>query len=326
MKLLNKILEIKPQPFRMPNRYELILLSVIACLMYIWIPEAQLNQRQKVLEKRQQYTLYVTSPEDNIPQLESPYKDTDNIIESEPKIQIIECQPKIQIIECQPKSMYVTTLVNIRNQPSLDSEIVTKYSCGRVVIVKGTYENWSCIGDDLWVCSDYLTEYNPDNYIDIGLDYQYQDLVRECISTFGLDIDEYFVYGLIYVESRFNPEETSNAEACGLMQLIPGTWRYTEKELYKNYPDLANKYVKGDAFDVPSNIVIGIYHLKMIQDKLGVKSMKENSSRILTCYNRGVSNATRYYSNNGTYITGYSQDVLRAADFIRTNRYWEEGI
>lgn len=317
MKLLNKILEIKPQPFRMPNRYELILLSVIACLMYIWIPEAQLNQRQKVLEKRQQYALYVTSPEDNIPQLESPYKDTDNII---------ECEPKIQIVECQPKSMYVTTLVNVRNQPDTDSEVISKYAYGTLVTVEGTYENWSYIGDDLWICSDYLTEYNPKNYIDIGLEYQYQDLVRECISTFGLDIDEYFVYGLIYVESRFRPDETSNAEACGLMQLIPSTWRYTKKELSKNYPDLANRYVIDDAFDIPSNIALGIYHLKIIQDKIGVKSMKENSSRILTCYNRGLANTIKYYNSNGTYVTDYSQDVLRAADFIRTNKYWEEGI
>mgnify|MGYP003290536824 CR=1 FL=1 len=45
------------------------------------------------------------------------------------------------------------------------------------------------------------------NYSDIPLDYSQQDLVRNTIDYFNLDIDEYFIYGIMYVESRFSNSE-----------------------------------------------------------------------------------------------------------------------
>jgi len=72
------------------------------------------------------------------------------------------------------------------------------------------------------------------------------------------NIDPDLVNGVIWVESRFQPGETSSAGARGLMQLMPSTQKGLEKELGLS---------PGNAFDPQYNIRLGTTMLRNLIDK-----------------------------------------------------------
>lgn len=229
--------------------------------------------------------------------------------------------------------MYTTTSVHLRSNPDKSSNSIAILSPCQIVIahIENINDDWYFVSwDDTngsagWIKSEYLKEYNHDLYIDIPLEYQYQDLVRELIALFDLDIDEYFIYGMMYTENRFNNEEESEAGAQGILQIIPSTWNLLYKDFCREYPELACT-IENDATDKRSNITLGIYYIKQIRDSYNCQSVSENASRILTTYNRGPGGAKAYYNAHGTYSTSYSQEILRAAEYIRVNKTWKEGL
>lgn len=229
--------------------------------------------------------------------------------------------------------MYTTTSVHLRSNPDKSSNSIAILSPCQIVIahIENINDDWYFVSwDDTngsagWIKSEYLKEYNHDLYIDIPLEYQYQDLVRELITLFDLDIDEYFIYGMMYTENRFNNEEESEAGAQGILQIIPSTWNLLYKDFCREYPELACT-IENDATDKRSNITLGIYYIKQIRDSYNCQSVSENASRILTTYNRGPGGAEAYYNAHGTYSTSYSQEILRAAEYIRVNKTWKEGL
>ena len=135
----------------------------------------------------------------------------------------------------------------------------------------------------------------------------------------------YIFYGMMYTENRFKTEPESEAGAQGVLQVIPSTWRTMYKELQQEYPEIAATIVD-DPTDKASNITIGLYYIKYLKDYYGYSSLKEHASQILTCYNRGPGGTASYYNKYGTYSTDYSKEILRAADYIRENGTWEEGL
>lgn len=229
--------------------------------------------------------------------------------------------------------MYTTTSVHLRSKPNKSSNSIAILSPCQIVIahIEDINDDWYFVSwDDTngsagWIKSEYLKEYNHDLYIDIPLEYQYQDLVRELIALFDLDIDEYFIYGMMYTENRFSNEEESEAGAQGILQIIPSTWNLLYKDFCREYPELACT-IENDATDKRSNITLGIYYIKQIRDSYNCQSVSENASRILTTYNRGPGGAEAYYNAHGTYSTSYSQEILRAAEYIRVNKTWKEGL
>lgn len=229
--------------------------------------------------------------------------------------------------------MYTTTSVHLRSNPDKSSNSIAILSPCQIVIahIENINDDWYFVSwDDTngsagWIKSEYLKEYNQDLYIDIPLEYQYQDLVRELIVLFDLDIDEYFIYGMMYTENRFSNEEESEAGAQGILQIIPSTWNLLYKDFCREYPELACT-IENDATDKRSNITLGIYYIKQIRDSYNCQSVSENASRILTAYNRGPAGAKAYYNAHGTYSTSYSQEILRAAEYIRVNKTWKEGL
>ena len=90
------------------------------------------------------------------------------------------------------------------------------------------------------------------------------------------------------------------------------------------YPEYAGEIVN-DPLDKKSNITLGMYYLKVISDEFGC-TISNNPHAILTSYNRGSSNAQGYYKNHGTYATPYSEEILRAAEYIREHKSWKEGL
>ncbi|HZV93901.1 MAG TPA: transglycosylase SLT domain-containing protein, partial [Caldimonas sp.] len=75
-------------------------------------------------------------------------------------------------------------------------------------------------------------------------------------------LDPAFVYGLIRQESRFVMDARSGAGASGLMQLMPGTAKWTAKKLGIPYtPDLIA--------DRETNLALGNAYLKLVLDDVG---------------------------------------------------------
>ena len=70
------------------------------------------------------------------------------------------------------------------------------------------------------------------------------------------DVDESLIKAVIYTESYFNPNATSNKGASGLMQLMPAT---------------AEKYGVNDLYNPRQNIIAGIKHLKYLLSRYPYK-------------------------------------------------------
>lgn len=235
-----------------------------------------------------------------------------------------------QVSKSYDLKMYTTTSVHLRSKPKKSSDSIMVVPPYQIVTAHITdkKDNWYSVsyGNNTgWIKSEYLKKYKKKSYIDIPLEYQYQDLVKDLIDLYGLDIDEYFIYGMMYTENRFSNEEESVAGAQGILQIVPVTWNTLYKSFCKEYPEWANTIVN-DATDKRSNITLGIYYIKQIRDSYNCQSVSENASRILTTYNRGPGGARRYYNAYGTYSSHYSQEILRAAEYIRVNKTWKEGL
>lgn len=228
-------------------------------------------------------------------------------------------------------TMFTTTRVHLRKSPSVNSTSITILNASELVtaLITDDSAEWYEVeyNDQVgYIKAEYLKEFNPEIHLsELGLDYYHQDLVREMIDLFGLDIDEYFIYGMMYVENRFQNEPESSAGAQGILQIIPSTWKFLYADFMAEYPDYAD-YIINDPTDKTSNIILGMYCLVYLRDSYGYTSVANNADAILTSYNRGMSNATAYYKKHGTYSTEYSQSILRAADYIREHKTWKEGL
>lgn len=231
------------------------------------------------------------------------------------------------------KMVYTTSLVNLRSRPTIDSESIMVLSPYKIVVahIENEDDEWYFVswddtdGNSGYIKSEYLKEYRTNSYVDIPLEYYNQDLVRDLIDLYGLDIDEYFIYGMMYCENRFNSKEESAAGAQGIMQIMPSTWDFLYEDFCKDYPEYSDTIIN-DPTNKRSNITLGIYCLKYIKDTYGLDSVSQYSSKILTTYNRGEGGANLYYKKYGTYSSSYSEEILRAAEYIRLYNTWKEGM
>lgn len=223
----------------------------------------------------------------------------------------------LQEIKMQP-----TSNLRLRELPTKDSETLAVIPKSTVLQVKFDDEtDWSyttCNGYSGYVKNSYLVEFDETRYKDVPLEYQYQDLVIEMIDVFELDIDESVIYGMMWVENRFGSDDESSAGAKGIMQVMPSTFRLLKPTFEEQYPNYAN-LVTNDIKDKQTNIIIGMYCIRAIQDELGLDSAANNISRILTSYNRGTGGANDYHRTTGTYSSSYSKSVINAANTIREN-------
>ena len=227
--------------------------------------------------------------------------------------------------------MYVSCNVNLRTEPNTTSESIVVISQDEIVTAQIPTESnsdWYFVeyGENSgYVKSEYLRTYDSNLHLaELGLEYEHQDWVRELIVLFDFDTDEYFIYGMMYTENRFKQEPESAAGAQGILQIIPSTWRFLYSDFCEKYPEYAGEIVN-DPLDKKSNITLGMYYLKVISDEFGC-TISDNPHAILTSYNRGSSNAQGYYRNHGTYATSYSEEILRAAEYIREHKSWKEGL
>jgi soluble lytic murein transglycosylase-like protein len=106
------------------------------------------------------------------------------------------------------------------------------------------------------------------------------------------DIDASLVKAVIYTESYFNPNATSNKGASGLMQLMPAT---------------AEKYGVDDIYNPRQNIIAGIKYLKYL-----LKLYPKNLKHAIAAYNAGE-NAVDKYNGIPPYreTQGYVKKVMK---------------
>ena len=110
------------------------------------------------------------------------------------------------------------------------------------------------------------------------------DLVREHAAANGLPED--LVYGIIWVESRFNPEAVSPVGARGLMQLMPRTADYLAERIGWSG--------RHDSEDPEFNIAAGTWYIAKLIDQFD-----GDVEVALAAYNAGPTKVRRWLAGGG---------------------------
>jgi soluble lytic murein transglycosylase-like protein len=131
-----------------------------------------------------------------------------------------------------------------------------------------------------------------------------QDIVRAASRAHDVPTD--MVNGIIWVESRFQVQARSDANACGLMQLMPGTAREVARELGLHYA----------VYDPEFNIQAGTYYFARMVDRFD-----GNVRLALAAYNIGpavVDGWVRVQTPLPWRSQAYVDNVFVAARAFRT--------
>jgi soluble lytic murein transglycosylase-like protein len=127
-------------------------------------------------------------------------------------------------------------------------------------------------------------------------------------------IDPLFVAAVVKSESTFKTNAVSPKGARGLMQLMPGTARFTEAQLQK--PLWRQK--DGKIHDIEYNLSLGITYLKHLED-----AFDGNREHALIAYNWGPNNlkrALKYNAHIPSSTRAYAQKIMR------THERWQGEI
>lgn len=128
------------------------------------------------------------------------------------------------------------------------------------------------------------------------LPLKYQDMVEKYAAQYQLE--ESLVYGVIFCESRFEPEAVSSADAVGLMQVTKETswWAAEQMGLDPNTIDLTNP---------DTNIRIGCWYLHWLYEKFD--GVQETA---LAGYNAGHGNVARWLADEEMSRDGITLDEI----------------
>src|SRR5215210_3227186 len=132
---------------------------------------------------------------------------------------------------------------------------------------------------------------------EVKLPLRHDDIIRQQASDKGLDAS--LIAGVIYAESRFR-DQTSNAGAKGLMQLMPETADYIAQK------SGGTAFVQGDLATPQVNIAYGSWYLRYLLEKY------EGSEVLgLAAYNAGQGNVDAWVAKASA-----RGERFRAADHI----------
>ncbi len=135
----------------------------------------------------------------------------------------------------------------------------------------------------------------------------YEEYVEKYSNEYGVDSD--FCFALIKCESNFNPQAVSSAEAKGLMQMTPDTYRWVCGKLYGT--DIDEELL----FDPETNIKCGIWYISYL------KTQFSGEKEVIAAYNAGPSHVREWLAD-----TRYSTDgkTLETLPFKETERHVEK--
>jgi len=111
-------------------------------------------------------------------------------------------------------------------------------------------------------------------------------------------VDAALIFGIIYQESRFNPNAVSSAEAYGMMQLVPKSGGI---EAFRKAKGEAVKPTKEYLMDPENNIELGATYLGMLLFDYWTKGVNNMPSReycAISGYNTGPGNVSRAFTGS----------------------------
>lgn len=135
---------------------------------------------------------------------------------------------------------------------------------------------------------------------------KYSEYVEKYAKEYN--IPEYVIYGVIKVESDFDPLARSSVGACGLMQMMPSTflWLTGEEHLDEGLPE--------EAVFIPDvSIRYGAYYLLYLYRKFNY-----NWDTAFAAYNAGEGNVAKWL-NDPEYSDG--EGNLTEIPFSETRSY-----
>jgi soluble lytic murein transglycosylase len=110
---------------------------------------------------------------------------------------------------------------------------------------------------------------------------QYVDEVSEAVERF--QVDPFLVLAVVQIESNFKHERFSNKGATGLMQLMPDTAHWANKE------SGLNKDPQSYIHDPKANILLGSWYLSYL-----IHKYEGNYTKAVVAYNAGQGNVDRW--------------------------------
>jgi soluble lytic murein transglycosylase len=107
----------------------------------------------------------------------------------------------------------------------------------------------------------WIVETEPDVYLRARYPLEYEGIIRTHARNH--DLDPALVAGMVYVESRFDPNAESAAGAVGLMQLLPDTAKGIALRTG------GERFVVADLRDPEINVRYGTWYLDHLRERYG---------------------------------------------------------
>ncbi len=115
---------------------------------------------------------------------------------------------------------------------------------------------------------------------ELTLPLRHEDVIRQEAAEW--EVEPALVAGMIYAESHFR-DQTSHADARGLMQITPATARFIARK------SRGTEFVLEDLSDPDVNIAYGTFYMRYLLDQLG-----QNEIAALAAYNAGIGNVEKW--------------------------------
>jgi len=115
---------------------------------------------------------------------------------------------------------------------------------------------------------------------ELTLPLRHEDIIRQ--ESAQWDVEPALVAAMIYAESHFR-DQTSHADARGLMQITPDTARFIARK------SRGTEFVLEDLSDPDVNIAYGTFYLRYLLDLLD-----QNEIAALAAYNAGIGNVDEW--------------------------------
>lgn len=115
---------------------------------------------------------------------------------------------------------------------------------------------------------------------ELTLPLRHEDIIRQESVQWG--VEPSLVAAMIYAESRFR-DQTSHADARGLMQITPDTAKFIARK------SRGTEFVLEDLSDPDVNIAYGTFYLRYLLDLLD-----QNEVAALAAYNAGIGNVDEW--------------------------------
>lgn len=137
----------------------------------------------------------------------------------------------------------------------------------------------------------------PDTVRQAVYPLRYEEIIREQSRRYGME--PAFVAGVVYAESRFQPDVESHQGAYGLMQILPDTAAFISER----------SGIQGNYRDPETNLRMGIWYLNYLDGRyLGDERL------MLAAYNSGEGRVDAWISEEGF-------DVGEDIPFRETHEY-----